>query len=279
MNAYKDVYNSGTTSSPSHLVKTLRQRKLVLKQKMSSLICGGHTSSQQLRPGAITSAFHKTAGKTRALTVCGRWHRVRENTICIRYNSICLQWFCVCTVLVCVCVYQKARKRRVSVGSSGTGLAHRQTNTLHYRPIYLINWANLSATQHSAMHNCQQHPSSLKALLRDKQRHTKPKTPPLTYRLTDHWVSDCLAETSPRKAFPFVWQPKTSNIPSFRLEIMSPLTSSDSNHLSQLSSPNIWGTSSCNGMGQSKRNKSPEPSPGVERGQSPPWNIIIISGE
>lgn len=51
-----------------------------------------------------------TVGKTQALTVCGRWHLVRENAICIRHNPICLQWIgvCVCVfvcgVCVCVCV-------------------------------------------------------------------------------------------------------------------------------------------------------------------------------
>lgn len=51
------------------------------------------------------------------------------------------------------------------MGPLGAGLARRQTNTLHYRPIYLINWATLSAAQHSATRDCQRHPGSLKASL------------------------------------------------------------------------------------------------------------------
>lgn len=97
--------------------------------------------------------------------------------------------------LVCVCVCESDRvylrvsvdaadrKRRVSVGSLGAGLAHRQTNTLHYRPVYLINWATLSAAQHSAAHDCQQHPGSLEARLHANRpdsefTNTKPDLPP-----------------------------------------------------------------------------------------------------
>lgn len=43
------------------------------------------------------------------------------------------------------------------------GWQHRQTNALHYGPIYLINLATLSAIQASAMPNCQQLLSPLKA--------------------------------------------------------------------------------------------------------------------
>lgn len=111
---------------------------------MSSLICGGHTSSHKLRPGAITSAFHRQSGKHGHLLYVGGGILSGKRLYALDTIQSVSSGF-VCMALVhavygaSVCVYQKARKRRVSVGSSGTGLAHRQTNTLHYRPIYLIN--------------------------------------------------------------------------------------------------------------------------------------------
>lgn len=84
-----------------------------------------------------------TVWKSQALTAFGLWHLVRENVICIRHNPIRLWLGGVCApsrVYLCV-----QRKTRVSVGSLGAGLARCQTNALHYGPIYLINWATLSA--------------------------------------------------------------------------------------------------------------------------------------
>lgn len=72
------------------------------------------------------------------------------------------------------------------MGSLGAWLAHHQTNTLHYRPIYLINWATLSAAQHSATHNCQQLPGSLKAPLPHPHKQTHTQTQNL------HLPTDCL---------------------------------------------------------------------------------------
>lgn len=112
-----------------------------------------------------------TVGKTRALTVCGWWHLVRENAICIRHNPICLQRIgvCVCSpvcvwvrlcVCVCVCRCSMKTERGESQRDRSALGWHTQTNTLHYRPIYLINWATLSAAKHSATHDCQQPKSS-----------------------------------------------------------------------------------------------------------------------
>lgn len=101
--------------------------------------------------------------------------------VCMSSRLTLIVYLCV----RCVQMQQRDRKRRVSVGSLGAGLAHRQTNTLHYRPIYLINWATLSAKQHSATHDCQQHPCSIKSSPPLPSPPTPTQTNPHKASLTD----------------------------------------------------------------------------------------------
>ena len=54
-----------------------------------------------------------------------------------------ITFICMC-VFVCECMQQRERVESRG-GSLGAGLALGRTNTLHYRPIYLINCATLSA--------------------------------------------------------------------------------------------------------------------------------------
>lgn len=75
------------------------------------------------QPSAQAGSHHDcstlTVGKTQALTVCGRWHLVRENAICIRHKPICLQrigvsaYMCSCEsdgVWVCVDAAEKTER-------------------------------------------------------------------------------------------------------------------------------------------------------------------------
>lgn len=184
-----------------------------------------------------------TAWKTRALTVFRLWHLVRENAICIRHKSnlfpvdwcLCVRVCvpdCVCSCLSacgCVCVHAAQRKVRVSVGSVGAGLAHRQTNTLHYRPIYLINRATLSTAQHSAMHGYQQHPGSTEAPSPPHSVSTQTQTRAEFANTQPDFPTDCFsnAEWSPRAWVPTSRQSQwtTSNTPPCRPELTSPITS------------------------------------------------------
>lgn len=109
-----------------------------IKKEEASAIMSDVTADLRwthFQPSAQARSHHDcstlTVGKTQALTVCGRWHLVRENAICIRHKPICLQRIgvsvCVCErVRICVpvslmaseCV-QTRRKRQKEESLSG----------------------------------------------------------------------------------------------------------------------------------------------------------------
>lgn len=79
--------------------------------------------------------------------------------------------------------------------SPGAGLAHRQTNALHYKPIYLISGATLSTAQHTVNW---QRPGFPKSYALTHTQTTRParsvQKQSFTHRLTAR-MSDKLAES------------------------------------------------------------------------------------
>lgn len=88
---------------------------------MSSLICGGHTSSHKLRPGAITSAFHRQSGKYGHLLYVGGGILSGKRLFALdTIQSISSGFVCMALVYVvhgasvCACVSESQKEESLS---------------------------------------------------------------------------------------------------------------------------------------------------------------------
>lgn len=103
-------------------MKTLGKRKLVLCWVMYWLICGGHTSSHQLGPGAIATLLHWQLGKHKHLLyvgggiLSGKMQYALDTiqsvssglmrvcvSVCVRFQLAFTVYSCAACVCVCKC--------------------------------------------------------------------------------------------------------------------------------------------------------------------------------